>query len=189
MFTVTCIVWVAAALFAVMLTTCDPLGAGGFVVVADVEPPPQPVIPAAIPRHSTHSNESLRTFFPARAEPRRRNAPKGKRSAYIDDRESSGLKSLTVEATFKVTTLWTAVVPVTVCDGGFSEQVTYATGLEQAKVTAPANPIAGTAETVTVPEAPGAIDIALGLKDSVSGFVKLSINAPLVDPPKFPAAL
>ncbi len=56
-------------------------------------------------------------------------------------------------------------------------------------MTAPANPIAGAAETVTVPEAPGEIDIAFALNESVSGFVTLSINAALVDPPKFPEAL
>ena len=56
-------------------------------------------------------------------------------------------------------------------------------------MTAPANPVAGAAETVTVPEAPGAIDIAVELNESVSGFVKVRVNAPLVDPLKFPLAL
>ena len=84
--------------------------------------------------------------------------------------------------------LCTAVVPLIVCEDGFSEQVTYATGLEQENVIAPVKPIAGAAETVTVPEAPGAMDTAYALSVSVNGFVTLSIRAALVDPAKFPVA-
>jgi hypothetical protein len=96
---------------------------------------------------------------------------------------------LNVEATFRVIVLCTAVVPLIVCEDGFNEQVTYATGLEQENVIGPVKPIAGAAETVTLPEAPGAIDTASVLSVSVSGFVTPSIRAALVDPPKFPVAL
>jgi hypothetical protein len=96
---------------------------------------------------------------------------------------------LNVDATFRVIVLCTAVVPLIVWDDGFSEQVTYATGLEQENVIAPVKPIAGAAETVTFPEAPGAIDTASALRVRVSGFVTPSIRAALVDPPKFPLAL
>lgn len=57
------------------------------------------------------------------------------------------------------------------------------------KVTAPVNPIAGAAESVTVPEPPGAIEIVVALSERASGLVKLSVNGALVDPPKFPVAL
>ena len=43
--------------------------------------------------------------------------------------------------------------------------------------------MAGEAVTVTVPEPPGAIEIALGFSASVTGLVTLSISPALADPP------
>ena len=59
----------------------------------------------------------------------------------------------------------------------------------QAKSTGPANPAAGEAVTVTVPDAPGAIETEKGLNVSATGLTKLNISAALVDAPKFPVAL
>ncbi len=65
----------------------------------------------------------------------------------------------------------------------------YATGLVQEKVIAPLNPTAGAAETVSLPEAPGAMETLLALKVRASGFVKLRVTTALVDPAKLPVAL
>jgi hypothetical protein len=115
-------------------------------------------------RHSANRMDSFPPFLLLRDKPRNEKAPNGNRSAYTPvpeiPRLISGSRLLTVEATFRVTVLCAAVAPLIVCDAGFSEQVTYATGLEQENAIAPVNPNPGAAETVTVPEAPGAIEIA-----------------------------
>ena len=54
---------------------------------------------------------------------------------------------------------------------------------------APLNPTAGAAETVSLPEAPGAMETLLALRVRASGLVKLRESAALVDPAKLPVAL
>ena len=76
-----------------------------------------------------------------------------------------------------------------VCDDGERLHATYATGLEQEKVTVPENPIAGVALIVVVPDAPGAIVTLAGLSASVSGVTTASIKAALFEEPKLPEAL